>query len=183
MDFLKEQANNLGLPVRIYHPAHPQRPIVIITWEGTEPSLKSIVLNSHMDVVPVFEQFWTHPPFGAVIDGEGRIFARGSQDMKCVGVQYLAAVRALQKDGVRLKRTIHIIFVPDEEIGGVLGMKSFVKTDDFKALNVGFSMDEGHASPTDEYVVAYAERSIWRKSLNFVVRSGVNNWSGIKKIA
>lgn len=56
--------------------------------------------------------FRTYPPFGANIDSEGRIFARGSQDMKCVGVQYLAAIRALKKEGVTLKRTIHIIFVP-----------------------------------------------------------------------
>lgn len=39
--------------------------------------------------------------------------------MKCVGVQYLAAIRALKRDGVQqLKRTVHIVFVPDEE--GVL---------------------------------------------------------------
>lgn len=84
----------------------------MITWQGTEPTLPSIVLNSHMDVVPVFEDKWTHPPFSAHIDAEGRIFARGSQDMKCVGVQYLAAIRALKKDGVTLKRTLHIMFVP-----------------------------------------------------------------------
>lgn len=36
--------------------------------------------------------------------------------MKCVGVQYLAAIRALKRDGVQqLKRTVHIVFVPDEE--------------------------------------------------------------------
>ena len=28
--------------------------VVIITWEGTDPSLPSIMLNSHIDVVPVF---------------------------------------------------------------------------------------------------------------------------------
>ena len=28
--------------------------MVIITWEGSNPSLPSIMLNSHMDVVPVF---------------------------------------------------------------------------------------------------------------------------------
>lgn len=116
-----------------------------------------------MDVVPVFEENWKNPPFGANIDSEGRIFARGSQDMKCVGIQYLAAIRELKKQGVTLKRTILVVFVPDEEIGGNLGMKLFVKTDDFKALNVGFSLDEGIAGPTEVYPVFYAERSIWRK--------------------
>ena len=27
---------------------------VVITWEGQDPSLPSIILNSHIDVVPVF---------------------------------------------------------------------------------------------------------------------------------
>lgn len=41
-------------------------------------------------------------------------------------------------------------------------MMEFVKTDEFKALNVGFSLDEGIASPTDIFPVYYAERSVWR---------------------
>jgi aminoacylase len=34
---------------------HPGRIVCIMTWEGTDPSLPSVVLNSHTDVVPVFE--------------------------------------------------------------------------------------------------------------------------------
>lgn len=164
IEFLKKQARSLDLPYTIYTPAgDPKKPIFVITWKGTEPSLPSIVLNSHMDVVPVFEEQWTHPPFSAHIDQKGQIFARGSQDMKSVGVQYLAAIRALKKDGVTaLKRTIHVVFVPDEETGGVAGMKVFVHSDEFKALNVGFSMDEGIASPTEVFPVFFAERSIWK---------------------
>lgn len=42
-------------------------------------------------------------------------------------------------------------------------MARFVHTENFKSLNVGFALDEGMASPTDEFVVYYGERSIWRK--------------------
>lgn len=160
--FLKNQAKSLSLPVSIYYPVNDKNPIVVLTWIGSQPNLPSIVLNSHMDVVPVFPEHWTHPPFAADIDSDGKIFARGSQDMKCVGVQYLGAIRALKKDGVnQLKRTIHIMFVADEELGGKLGMEKFVTTDDFKALNVGFALDEGIASPTEVFNVYYAERTIW----------------------
>ncbi|XP_013107891.1 aminoacylase-1 isoform X1 [Stomoxys calcitrans] len=160
--FLQKQADDLGLPLKVYYPADKTKPVAIITWVGTQPNLPSVVLNSHMDVVPVFEDKWTHPPFGAEMDSEGRIFARGSQDMKCVGMQYLAAIRALKKRGTTMKRTVHITFVADEEIGGHLGMEAFVKTDDFKKLNVGFSLDEGVAATDDTYLVYYAERSIWQ---------------------
>lgn len=119
----------------------------------------------------MFEEHWTHSPFSADIDENGKIFARGSQDMKSVGMQYLGAVRAMKKAGVQLKRTVHIIFVPDEEIGGEDGMKSFVLTEDFKALNVGFALDEGYASPIDEFPIFYAERSIWSKPNRYFKQS------------
>ena len=38
--------------------------------------------------------------------------------MKCVGIQYLEALRELMAEGVKFQRTIHLTFVPDEEIGG-----------------------------------------------------------------
>lgn len=49
----------------------------------------------------------------------------------------------------------------DEETGGIAGMKVFVHADEFKALNVGFSLDEGLASANEVFPVYYAERSIW----------------------
>ncbi|KOB72895.1 Aminoacylase, partial [Operophtera brumata] len=33
----------------------PKKPVVVITWQGAQPELPSILLNSHMDVVPVYE--------------------------------------------------------------------------------------------------------------------------------
>lgn len=95
------------------------------------------------------------------MDEQGNIYARGSQDMKCVGIQYLEAIRRMKLAGQRFKRTIHISFVPDEEIGGVLGMKDFVHTKDFQALNIGFALDEGVASPEEYFYMFYGERSIW----------------------
>lgn len=32
--------------------------------------------------------------------------------MKCVGIQYLEAIRRLKNNGVKLKRTLHVSFVP-----------------------------------------------------------------------
>jgi aminoacylase len=96
------------------------------------------------------------------MDEKGNIYARGSQDMKCVGIQYLEAIRRMKLNGQKLKRTIHITFVPEEEVGGVDGMKDFVKTDDFKKLNIGFTLDEGVASPTNSFYLFNGERSIWQ---------------------
>lgn len=55
MTFLKKQAENLNLEFKVLYPAKPDKPVVIISWIGEQPELSSIILNSHMDVVPVFE--------------------------------------------------------------------------------------------------------------------------------
>uniref|UniRef100_A0A1B0GQK9 Peptidase M20 dimerisation domain-containing protein n=1 Tax=Phlebotomus papatasi TaxID=29031 RepID=A0A1B0GQK9_PHLPP len=117
VEFLKRQAQDLELEVKVYHPVNDKNPIVVLSLIGKDPSLPTILLNSHMDVVPVVPDQWTYPAFDAHMDDQGRIFARGSQDMKSVGTQYLGALRALKKSGTSFKRTIHVVFVPDEELG------------------------------------------------------------------
>ncbi|XP_058466583.1 aminoacylase-1-like [Malaya genurostris] len=161
VEFLRRQAVSLDLKAEVVE-VNPGKPVVIISWQGSDSAAPSIMLNSHMDVVPVYPEKWTHPPFSAHMDQEGRIYGRGSQDMKCVGVQFLAVVRALKREGVRLKRTLHLTFVPDEEIGGELGMRDFVRTDRFKELNWGFAIDEGYAIEEDVYRLFYGERYIRR---------------------
>lgn len=49
----------------------------------------------------------------------------------------------------------------EEELGGELGMRKFVETEKFKSLNIGFTLDEGLASPSDVYKVYYGERCVW----------------------
>ncbi|XP_074861246.1 aminoacylase-1 isoform X2 [Carettochelys insculpta] len=158
--FLERLAAELGLGCQKVEVC-PGRVVTILTWQGTDPHLRSILLNSHTDVVPVFEEHWTHDPFEAFKDAQGNIYARGAQDMKCVSIQYIEAIRRLKAEGKRFPRTIHMTFMPDEEIGGHTGMELFVKRPEFQALRVGFALDEGLASPTDTFSVFYGEKSTW----------------------
>ncbi|KAE9547093.1 hypothetical protein FO519_009695 [Halicephalobus sp. NKZ332] len=81
--------------------------------------------------------------------------------MKSVGIQYLEAYRRLRKAGKKnFKRTVYFLFAADEEIGGPV-MGKFVKTKEFKELNVGFNLDESRASSNDVYAVLYGERNPW----------------------
>ncbi|KAJ1679045.1 adenylate cyclase, partial [Spiromyces aspiralis] len=162
--FLERQAKEMGLPVKV-HECVKGKPVVIITWEGAKPDLPTVMLNSHMDVVPVFPDKWEYDPFSAervpIGNGDYKIVARGAQDMKICGSCYLEAVRVLQARGVKPERTVHIAFVPDEEIGSADGVEVFVKTDGFSALNVGFFLDEGIANPGADLRVFYGERATW----------------------
>ena len=105
--FLKNIANELDLPYVIEEMV-PGKPIFVMTWEGLNPELPSILLNSHTDVVPVFPESWKYDPFEAVKEPNGDIYARGTQDMKCVGIQHIEAIRRLKNAGKKFQRTIHL---------------------------------------------------------------------------
>ncbi|KAJ1439256.1 Peptidase M20 [Sesbania bispinosa] len=160
VSYLKSQATSIGLHHRTLE-FSPGKPLLLLTWPGSNPSLPSILLNSHLDSVPAEPSKWLHPPFSATLTSDGAIFARGAQDDKCIAMQYLEAIRNLCGRGFQPTRSVHVSLVPDEEIGGFDGAAKFVESEDFESLNVGFALDEGQASPGDEFRVFYADRVPW----------------------
>jgi aminoacylase len=109
--------------------------------------------------VPCDMKHWTVPPFDGEIK-DGKLYGRGTQDMKICLAAYIEAMRILGPDHVP-PRSIHLLFLPDEEIGGEDGMGLFVKTQTFRDLNIGFALDEGLASATSTVPVYFGERAIW----------------------
>ncbi|XP_014294162.1 aminoacylase-1 [Halyomorpha halys] len=160
VNFVKKKACEYGFKTQIFN-LDEKRPVLIVTVEGLEPTLPSILLNSHTDVVPVFEDQWNYDPFGAEMDQEGNIYARGSQDMKCVTIAQLEALRRIKFSKTKLKRTVHMTLLPDEEIGSMKGMAKFVHTQIFKNLNVGFDIDEGAPGTDEEFLIFDKERCKW----------------------
>ncbi len=65
---------------------------MIISWEGSEPSLPSIMLNCHTDVVPVYQDKWECDAFAGYKRENGDIVARGSQVRGC-GLSHLYATK------------------------------------------------------------------------------------------
>uniref|UniRef100_A0A8D2CQ40 N-acyl-aliphatic-L-amino acid amidohydrolase n=1 Tax=Sciurus vulgaris TaxID=55149 RepID=A0A8D2CQ40_SCIVU len=68
--FFEERAHQMGLSCQKVE-VTPGYVVTVLTWPGTNPTLSSILLNSHMDVVPVFKEHWSHDPFEAFKDSEG----------------------------------------------------------------------------------------------------------------
>ena len=84
--------------------------------------LPGIVLSGHTDVVPVDGQPWTLPPF-TLTERDGKLFGRGTADMKGYIACVLALVPALVKAPLRLP--VHIALSYDEEVG-CLGVRSLL---------------------------------------------------------
>src|SRR5258708_16445821 len=72
------------------------------------------VLSGHTDVVPVDDQNWTDSPF-KLTERDGKLFGRGSTDMKA----YVASCLAAGADilSAPLKKPLHLAFSYDEEVG------------------------------------------------------------------
>ncbi|BEI97127.1 hypothetical protein CcaverHIS631_0207160 [Cutaneotrichosporon cavernicola] len=97
---------------------------LLFTWEGTDESLKPMILMAHQDVVPVNEvtwKFWTHPPFDAYMDNNGWVWGRGTTDMKSTLVALMSSAEKLMSEGFQPERTILYSFGFDEEIRGPRG--------------------------------------------------------------
>ncbi|MEJ8572525.1 acetylornithine deacetylase [Microbaculum marinum] len=73
-----------------------------------------VVLSGHTDVVPVDSQDWSTDPF-TLSERDGRLYGRGTADMKGFVACCLAAVAGISE--AELKRPIHIALSYDEEIG------------------------------------------------------------------
>jgi aminoacylase len=159
-DWLVENLNSLGMDnVKILPESLPNKAIVVATWTGTS-DLPAILLNSHYDVVPVMAEHWTVPAWNGIRQ-DSRIYGRGAQDMKCVCAQYLVAIKKLKKMDFKPVRTVHISYVPDEEVGGSHGMGLLLQSDWYSEIVIDLALDEGLASENDDYSVFYGERLPW----------------------
>ncbi|MEX0407383.1 acetylornithine deacetylase [Aquibium sp. LZ166] len=84
-------------------------------WASIGPrDVPGMILSGHMDVVPVEGQAWTSDPF-RLTAREGRLFGRGTSDMKGFLACMLAAIPDFR--AARLTRPLHLAFSYDEEIG------------------------------------------------------------------
>ncbi|HVX67592.1 MAG TPA: M20/M25/M40 family metallo-hydrolase [Bryobacteraceae bacterium] len=81
---------------------------------------RSLLLSGHIDTVPRGTQNWTRDPFGGAIEG-GRLYGRGSNDMKAGVATNLFVAELVQQTGLRLQGDLILETVVDEEFGGANG--------------------------------------------------------------
>ncbi|WP_026953118.1 M20 family peptidase [Algoriphagus mannitolivorans] len=118
---------------------------LLYTWEGSDPSMKPIILMSHQDVVPVDEPTinqWEAPPFeGRITDTH--IIGRGTMDDKGTLMGLLESVEKLLSEGFQPTRTIYIASGHDEEVGGPRGAGKIAELLKERGIKAAMTMDEG----------------------------------------
>lgn len=119
-------------------------PSLVATFD--EQRAKDLVLNAHVDVVPAKPEQFTP------VERDGRLYGRGSQDMKGAAAAFMLLLQELAESGQR--PSVAWQFVTDEEIGGDDG--------------VGYLLNQGYSAkfflagePTDLKIVNRAKGILW----------------------
>jgi succinyl-diaminopimelate desuccinylase len=119
---VERQMRDWGWPVTVVEVA-PGRPNVVAVVEGGGGPGPTLMFEGHSDVVTEGDLgSWSVDPFGAELR-DGRIWGRGSADMKGGVSAMLHAVRALQLSGPFPGRVVVAVLVDEE--GLMLGAKHF----------------------------------------------------------
>src|SRR3954454_1236182 len=93
----------------------PTRTNLVARRPGTEPSLAPLVFTGHLDTVPLGQRPWSVPPFAGEIRG-GRLFGRGSSDMKA-GVAAFVSAAVEVACARNLQRGLSLVITAGEESG------------------------------------------------------------------
>ena len=147
----------LDLPSSFVTPL-PKRTSTISSWGGDDG--KTLIFNGHYDVVPVPDpDDWEHPPFAAEV-ADGKVFGRGTCDMKAGIAACLGAVSALQRAGLRPKGKLLMHFVADEEALGTHGTRFLVEHGHCDGGTEGLV-----GEPTNMHLVTAERGAVWLRIL------------------
>jgi len=129
---------------------------------------KHLAFAGHTDVVPPGEEAsWTYPPFSGTINN-GRLYGRGSEDMKSSIACFISATNNfIEKYGKNFGGKISFIITGDEEKEAINGTKKIMEWS--KRNDIAFD-DCIVGEPTSEKIVGDKIKIGRRGSINFYIK-------------
>lgn len=113
-----------------------------------------LMLNGHMDVVPVGEDDkWRYPPFGGVVR-DGYIYGRGASDMKGPLAALISAYVLYVENMDPPEKSVVLTLVPDEETGSRFGTRYLIEELEYRPRYVLI------AEPSTLYAYNMGEKGI-----------------------
>lgn len=110
-----------------FSPDHSDAPIVVGVFHPREEQGRSLILQHHVDVVPLGPQdMWEHAPYGGQIVGDW-MYGRGAGDMKAGAAASVFALEALKRIGLQPAATVYLQSVVEEESTGNGALQTFLR--------------------------------------------------------
>ena len=120
IDYVRDYLAGFGVDSELFFDADGRKANLYATIGPSDRG--GVCLSGHTDVVPADGQAWSVPPF-RLSERDGRLYGRGTADMKGYLACVLAAVLAFLAAPLRLP--VHLAFSYDEEVG-CLGVRSLL---------------------------------------------------------
>lgn len=136
---------------------------------------RSIILNGHIDVVPEGDVTkWNDAPFSGKIEA-GRMYGRGTTDMKGGNSSLLMAVEAIVASGIKLKGDVLFQSVIEEESGGAGTLATVLR---------GYTADAAIIpEPTNLKLFIKQQGSLWfRVQVEGVSAHGGTRYEGVSAL-
>ena len=138
------------------------RPSLILTIPGKKTD-RNFWIMSHVDVVPPGDlKLWHTDPY-KVVEKDGKLYGRGVEDNQHGIVSSVMAALALKNAGIQPENTVKLLFVADEEIGSVHGVKYILEShpDLFGPKDYALVPDSG--CPTGDEIEIAEKNMLWLK--------------------
>jgi succinyl-diaminopimelate desuccinylase len=130
----------------------------LIAWVKSSNPDKAVLFACHLDVVPADQDSWEHPPFSG-LEKDGRVYGRGSTDMKGGIAAITTAIRQVVESGHKLNADIILICAAGEETDSCGAKRFFQKYQGKLPEPTGIIIPE----PTDFDVVTSHRGMLWLK--------------------
>lgn len=130
-EFLEGYLVKLGLKVEVYNAPDERvpdkvRPNLVVKYPGEDGS-KTVWVLAHMDVVPPGEyELWDTNPF-ELVEKEGKLYGRGTEDNHQGLVASVLALRSFVDEKVNPRHNVGLVLVSDEEAGSKYGLDYLLK--------------------------------------------------------
>jgi len=159
---------------------------LVFHWKGKDQNKKPLLFLSHYDVVPIsnypedgpihekdfifdlkgtsaplknYCTSWTYAPFSGIVK-DGRIYGRGTLDMKGMLISIVEAAEELLKQGYQPQQDIYLAFGHDEEVSGRQGALKIAQYFKEKGLHFDAVYDEGGFVTSPKSVLSGVDKAI-----------------------
>lgn len=159
--FLAKNLENDGFKCEVTESSSGRGNVVTrLKGTGEKPSL---LLLSHLDVVPADPKEWSINPFSGAVE-DGYVWGRGALDMKSMTAVETMVMKLLKRDEEQLKGDLILAATADEEKGGEAGAGWLVRNH-FDKVRADYVLNEGGgtAIPTNGckvFTIQTAEKGI-----------------------
>lgn len=156
VDYLKGILESEGITTyeEVVLDAENNRSQLVVTLKDEKESDKVLGFTGHLDVVPVGDEAWEYDPFSGY-ETDGKIYGRGSTDMKSGVMAILVSLINLKQSGKPFSGTLKLLFTAGEESAGI-GAEQLV--------NQGYANDLTAlvtAEPALNYVFNAEKGALW----------------------